>query len=509
MRPWTWSRWSIGQNLALSTFLQVLAIAVVIFFTYFSRLGEIRQDLDERGALIATAVAENSQYGIVSGNYAYLHSSLRNLLASNKDVYSVEIRDKNGVRIVQVLAHELDNAEKRVYSSSVLMDASEVNLIDFESSNTDVPSPPSANRARKDNPVIGGVVITLSAAHLLGEKRTRLLVGLALAGGFLLLSIADGFRRARALTKPLVDTVRAIREIREGSYDVHFSHKAGPELTELQTGVISMAENLRQFHQGLEDLVVERTKELEKARDEALLASTERKLLIQRVSTAAEAERYAIAVDIHDHLNALVVVARLEAKAILKLTKRIEARMLVAPGDAGAGAESQASGELEQRADNLLKTVTDLYQMGRDIIKRLRPEVIDTLGLDAAVSEIVSGYNSVCAGCTFEYESDGPFLKIESKVALSAYRLVQESISNIVKHAKATRVRICLTLSEVDMVLRISVTDNGKGFDMRNYQAGIGLIGMRERVSALGGTLDIQSTVGSGTSIQAEISVQI
>lgn len=507
MRTLTWRRLSIGQNLALNAFLQALAIAVVIFFTYFSRLGEIRQDLDERGALISNAVAENSQYGIVSGNYAYLHNSLRTLLATNKDISSVEILDKSGVPFVNVQAPERDNLEKSVYRTKVLMDASEVNLIDFESSSMTLPAPAANERPEKQNPVIGEVVVTLSAAHLLAEKRKRLLVGLALAGGFLLLSIADGFRRARALTRPLIDTVRAIREIREGSYSVHFEHRAGPEVSELQAGVISMAENLRQFHQGLENLVVARTKELEKARDEALRASAERKLLIQRVSTAAEAERYAIAVDIHDHLNALVVVARLEAKAILKLTKRVEAHMRNIPGDAGD--EFKAPHELEQRADNLLKTVTDLYQMGRDIIKRLRPEVIETLGLDAAVSEIVSSYNSVYTGCVFEYESSGPFLKLESKVALSTYRLIQESISNIVKHAQASRVQVRLTLSEDDSMVRLSVADNGRGFDMNNYQAGIGLIGMRERVSALGGALSIQSSVGSGTAIHAEFSVQI
>lgn len=505
MTNWSKSRWSIGQNLALSAFFQVLAIVVVIFFTYFSRLGEIRQDLDERGALIATAVAENSQYGIVSGNHAYLYSSLRNLQATNKDIYSIEVRDKDGVAIINLLTRVPGDAEKRVYRTQVTMDAPEVNLIDFESANTAVSAPATSQLANKKHPVIGEVLVTLSAAHLLGEKRNRLLLGLALAGGFLLLSIADGFLRGRALTRPLIDTVRAIREIREGSYSVNFHTKAGPEVRELQSGVVAMAENLRQFHQSLEDLVVERTRALELARDEALMASAERKVLIQQVSTAAEAERYAIAVDIHDHLNALVVVARLEAKAILKLTKRVEAHMPARVSDE----ELEASRELEQRADNLLKTVTDLYQMGRDIIKRLRPEVIDTLGLDAAVCEIVSGYNSMHSGCVFDYQSSGPFLKLESNVALSAYRLIQESISNIVKHAGATRVEIRLTLSETDNLLRIAVTDNGKGFDKRNYQPGIGLIGMRERVSALGGTLDIQSSVGKGTAVRAEFAVQI
>lgn len=498
-------RWSIGQNLALSALLQVLAIFVVIFFAYFSRLSQIRQDLDERGALIATAVAENSEYGIVSGNHAYLNSSLRNLLATNKDIYAIEVRDKDGLAIINLLSQLPVDAEKRIYRTPVSIDAPEVNLMDFDSASSPKAASVPGEAVSKKHLVVGEVIVTLSAAHLLGEKRNRLMLGLSLAGGFLLLSIADGFMRGRALTRPLVDTVRAIREIREGSYSVQFHAKAGPEIRELQSGVVAMANNLRQFHQSLEALVVERTRALEIARDEALSASAERRVLIQQVSTAVEAERYAIAVDIHDHLNALVVVARLEAKAIKKLTKRVEEHLRACVTDE----ELEASKELEQRADNLLKTITDLYQMGRDIIKRLRPEVIDTLGLDAAVSEIVSSYNSLQAGCVFDYQSSGPFLKLNSNVALSAYRLIQESISNIVKHAGASRVEIRLTLSEPEYILRIAVTDNGKGFDKRNYQPGIGLIGMRERVFALGGTLDIQSTVGKGTSVKAEVSVRI
>lgn len=507
MKNWSARHLSIGQNLALSAIFQILAIVVVIFFTYFSRLGEIRQDLDERGALITATIAENSQYGLVSGNYAYLHRSIRRLQTANKDIYSVQVSDEAGNVIASLRSIAPDNAGKRSYTSLVTIDVSDVNIIDFESSDSSTTASLPGPSAIKPNSVIGSVHVMLSPAHLIGAKRQRLMLGLALAGGFLLLSIADGFRRNRALTRPLIDILAAIRGIRAGSYSVKFRQNAGPELRELQSGIVEMAENLRKFHQGLEDLVAERTRALEDARDEALRASADRKLLIERVSNAAEAERYAIAVDIHDHLNALVVVARLEAKALVKLAKRIETTRH--RSDGGSAPESGESSLLDQRADNLLKTITDLYQMGRNIIKRLRPEMIDTLGLDAAVAEIVAGYNSVSANCRFDYESSGPFLKMDGDVALSAYRLIQESISNVMKHGKASHVTIELHLSETDRMLRLCIVDNGQGFDMRNYQPGIGLIGMRERVSALGGDLDIQSRPGEGTTIRAEFSVQI
>jgi two-component system sensor histidine kinase UhpB len=419
----------------------------------------------------------------------------------------VEVADRAGTVIVNLRSAVLANAETLSYSSPVTIDVPDVNVVDFESSEASVVSATLPGAPARLSSVIGSVHVTLSPASLVGAKRKRILVGLSLAGGFLLLSIADGFRRSRALTTPLIDILAAIRGIREGSYTVRFKQKAGPELTELQSGIFEMAENLRTFHQRLERLVADRTRALEEARDEALRASADRKLLIERVSTAAEAERQAIAVDIHDHLNALVVVARLEAKALVKLAKRIDARAS-ASAEGGSGTADE-SARLDQRADTLLRTVTDLYQMGRNIIKRLRPEMIETLGLDAAVSEIVVGYNSVATTCQFEYASAGPFLKMDNNVALSAYRLIQESISNIMKHAQASHVKICLNLSEADQTLYLSVVDNGQGFDMRSYKAGIGLIGMRERVSALDGTLTIESSPGTGTAIRAEFPVQL
>ena len=77
---------------------------------------------------------------------------------------------------------------------------------------------------------------------------------------------------------------------------------------------------------------------------------------------------------------------------------------------------------------------------------------------------------------------DGDFSRLSGELALTAYRLIQEALSNVVKHSAATVSLVRLAMSEDKEVLRIDVTDNGKGFDPHTTESGIGLIGMRERV---------------------------
>jgi len=99
----------------------------------------------------------------------------------------------------------------------------------------------------------------------------------------------------------------------------------------------------------------------------------------------------------------------------------------------------------------------------------------------------------------FEFESQGDFSKIGNELAISAYRIVQEALSNIMKHSHAGFARVSLMLSDEDEALHIEVQDDGEGFDPAVASEGIGIIGMRERVHALGGSIRVHSRPGEGT----------
>jgi two-component system sensor histidine kinase UhpB len=119
------------------------------------------------------------------------------------------------------------------------------------------------------------------------------------------------------------------------------------------------------------------------------------------------------------------------------------------------------------------------------------------LGLHGAVEEMVGHYRS--SGVHFEFHSEGDFSKIGNELAISAYRIVQEALSNIMKHAHAGFARVSLVLSETDDALHIEVQDDGEGFDPALSSEGIGIIGMRERVFAVGGSIHVDSSPGQGT----------
>ena len=143
-----------------------------------------------------------------------------------------------------------------------------------------------------------------------------------------------------------------------------------------------------------------------------------------------------------------------------------------------------------------------MYGAGaRRLVWRLRPEVLDMLGLHGAVEEMIRHYDASHPECHFQFHSDGDFSGLESELAISAYRIVQEALSNVLKHAGATHAQVVMTLSEQDDTLHIEIADDGAGFHTASASSGIGIIGMRERVYALGGTIDFSSEPDKGTVI--------
>lgn len=139
----------------------------------------------------------------------------------------------------------------------------------------------------------------------------------------------------------------------------------------------------------------------------------------------------------------------------------------------------------------------------RELITDLRPATLDELGLEAALGELVD--RVVGSGLEVELAAD---LAYEQRLAserlvpdleAALYRIVQESLTNAARHGGASRVVV--DVAEEDGLIRATVTDNGRGFDTEARSDGFGLLGMRERVELFAGTLEIESTLGEGTTI--------
>jgi two-component system NarL family sensor kinase len=151
--------------------------------------------------------------------------------------------------------------------------------------------------------------------------------------------------------------------------------------------------------------------------------------------------------------------------------------------------------------------VQRLYDDLRNLSHDLRPVVLDTLGLPAALRELAGHASS--NGLSVEVAVEPPhFPALPEDVAIALYRVAQAAMTNVVRHAGASHAR--LSLERPDGAVRLSVGDDGRGFDPGTIDAssGLGLVGMRERAAWLGGNFDIQAVPGGGCRVEVRIPIR-
>lgn len=204
--------------------------------------------------------------------------------------------------------------------------------------------------------------------------------------------------------------------------------------------------------------------------------------LTQHLQSAREDERGRLARNLHDELGALLTSAKLDAA-------RIKSRL--------AGQTPEA---LELLA-HLVGTLNSGIALGRRIIEDLRPSALSQLGLVAALEILArefAAHSGVRVVCALEP------VALKPQAELTVYRLVQEAITNIAKYASASQVWI--SLGPRGAQVEVSVRDDGQGFDPRvPARSAYGLVGMRFRVEAEGGTLSLLSAPGQGATIRASL----
>lgn len=166
----------------------------------------------------------------------------------------------------------------------------------------------------------------------------------------------------------------------------------------------------------------------------------------------------------------------------------------------------EADGPEAAKITAMMELIDSALQTVRRISTDLRPAVLDDLGLEAAVEWLVEGFESRTGiVCDLHFELNDEFLP--EPIATATFRLVQESLTNITRHAQASRVLVALKLQ--DQTLELLVRDNGIGFDATVPRPrSFGLLGMRERALALNGSFAVKSQPGAGTSVVVSIPLE-
>ena len=200
-----------------------------------------------------------------------------------------------------------------------------------------------------------------------------------------------------------------------------------------------------------------------------------------------ENERRAIARELHDELGQVLTALRMDAVWLcerLKLT------------DAKAG----------DRALAMCRLIDQTIDEVRGLATRLRPGVLDDLGLLDALEWYITDFEKRTGiACIFKH---GEVPDVDGIGATAAYRIAQEALTNVTRHAAATQVQVSLRADRG--ILTLAVVDNGRGFDPKEIAAAecLGLAGMRERAGLLGGSLEIRSRLGKGTKVCFKLPVE-
>ncbi len=224
------------------------------------------------------------------------------------------------------------------------------------------------------------------------------------------------------------------------------------------------------------------------AQRELAEALTENRRLSQRYVQVQEQERRVLARELHDELGQSLNAIKVDAVNIRD----------AAPD----------SPEVRRSAQAIIDVSSKVYEVVRTLLRQLRPVALDELGLASAVQYSVDEWQRRHKAVQCSLSTEGDLDNLREDVNITAYRFVQECLTNVARHANAGRVNVLLRRSEFaghESRLEMVVEDNGKGVDPAVPRTGLGLIGLRERVEALGGRFEIEGKPGAGMRVFAAI----
>jgi two-component system, NarL family, sensor histidine kinase UhpB len=211
----------------------------------------------------------------------------------------------------------------------------------------------------------------------------------------------------------------------------------------------------------------------------------------QQLMQVQESERKTLARELHDELGQYLNAIKIEAITI-------------------EHGEPASPDSLRRAAAQIVGHTDHVYGVVRDLIRKLRPVALDTLGLKAALEHHVNDWRQRLPGLQINASLDGDLDDVDEPLGLAVFRLVQEGITNVSRHARAQRVdiRVSRDHSARGGDVLVSIADDGCGSDAARMESGLGLLGMRERLEMLGGKLDITAEPGRGFNIRARIPLE-
>ncbi len=301
----------------------------------------------------------------------------------------------------------------------------------------------------------------------------------------------DGFstasmirERARSRNTPIIfmtvaqEDLQMFRGYRAGAVD----YMVKPLVPEVLRSKLSVFVGLHDMNRMLSAELAERS-----LTEQRLRASEENlRALAARLQSVREEERISIARDIHDELGQALTALKLDITALAR------------------SVASERSPDVQERTGGICLQIDSIINSVRRISSGLRPEVLDEIGLAAAVEWEAREFQRR-TGIRCVADIDDSFVDPDEERSTALFRICQELLTNVARHAHATRVNV--HLADHGELLCLKVEDNGRGIQEREFESprSLGFIGLRERVLAFGGSIDVKGHAGKGTTVAVAI----
>lgn len=314
-------------------------------------------------------------------------------------------------------------------------------------------------------------LIEESRQSILQPARNYLRQLIIIGSILLLFGIIWAWLMSRNITKPLNRLTAATSLIAHGNYSMIVAVDRRDEIGKLARAFNAMVTQLSKTRERLEQKVIE-----------AQAANEQLRNLSAHLQNIREEERIHIAREMHDELGQLLTGFKMD---VSWLHKKL--------GD------SEDPG-VKEKLQEMMGIVNEAAIFVRKLASELRPSILDDLGLVAALDWHSHEFRRR-ANIEVEFRSEVNELKTSELIATGLFRMYQESLTNVARHAEAKKVVSLLEVKNGEAVL--SITDDGKGFDLNGTgeRKTLGLLGMKERATMIGGKLEIRSAPGKGTTI--------
>lgn len=434
-------------NLLITTLLAMLMMVGTLLLIHNAR-AQVLAEVDSTAALATHLLDAETVYfsGVMKGEAYYKPFRLQGL--EHLRHLRIEFRDASG--------RLLDS--NQVVSSPARSDAPPDWFI--QAMTVAIPKPVAVKRQLVINGRnVGELLVVPDPSYEVMEIwRDTVDLFLLVAVFFVLVNLMVYWAVGRAL-RPVDRILIALNELERGNLDARLPFFQLPELARISDKFNGMAQTLQQ-------------------------SIGRNHKLAQQLIHLQEEERKSLARDLHDELGQCLTAIRTDAAVILEMSKT---RFPAA----------------RESAQAIADVTLQVMGMVGAMLQRLRPEVLDELGLRAALMELISTWRqrNRQVACVVRISDD--LDRLDEPTSITAYRVVQEALTNVARHARARRVEIeikAVRQSFDEWILKIMVNDDGSGFDHAQTE-GFGLTGMKERVEGLGGRITLNSTVGSGTHI--------